>query len=361
MAAMWEEHGEKLMQLFALGSMASVCVWVGSKRAARDDEDPQVDQERLGKKDALMFPVLASVTLVTMYVCFKYLPAEYVNYVMTGYFAVVGLVSVQTCYSPLIARVLKPLWKAVDNKISVHVSDVPLGDEDKATEAAPLDGATGSPPLVTLNRADIVGLVLGVATIGLYVWSGHWILTNIVGTSLAITAITVMKIDSFKVACILLGGLFFYDVFWVFGTDVMITIAKRVDGPIKILFPKDFLSNGIYSEDMGLLGLGDIVLPGTVISLLLRFDRSRAPDGNKDAAPTPYFHGAFIAYMAGLVTTFVCMVVFRAAQPALLYLVPLGLGTPLAMAVVRGELGALLAFGDDSDADAAKASDKKTD
>ena len=24
----------------------------------------------------------------------------------------------------------------------------------------------------------------------------------------------------------LLGGLFFYDVFWVFGTDVMVTVAK---------------------------------------------------------------------------------------------------------------------------------------
>lgn len=28
--------------------------------------------------------------------------------------------------------------------------------------------------------------------------------------------------ESLQVGCILLGGLFFYDIFWVFGTDVMV-------------------------------------------------------------------------------------------------------------------------------------------
>ena len=28
-------------------------------------------------------------------------------------------------------------------------------------------------------------------------------------------------------------GLFFYDVFWVFGTDVMVTVAKNFNAPIK--------------------------------------------------------------------------------------------------------------------------------
>jgi minor histocompatibility antigen H13 len=29
--------------------------------------------------------------------------------------------------------------------------------------------------------------------------------------------------------------LFFYDIFWVFGTEVMVTVAKNLDGPIKLL------------------------------------------------------------------------------------------------------------------------------
>lgn len=50
------------------------------------------------------------------------------------------------------------------------------------------------------------------------------------------------------------GGLFFYDIFWVFGTDVMETVAKSFDAPIKVIWPK--------GKGFSLLGLGDIVIPG---------------------------------------------------------------------------------------------------
>ena len=35
-----------------------------------------------------------------------------------------------------------------------------------------------------------------------------------------------LSLPSYKTGAMLLGGLFFYDVFWVFGTDVMVTVAK---------------------------------------------------------------------------------------------------------------------------------------
>lgn len=37
---------------------------------------------------------------------------------------------------------------------------------------------------------------------------------------------------------LLLSGLFFYDIFWVFGTPVMVTVAKSLDAPIKLVFPR---------------------------------------------------------------------------------------------------------------------------
>ena len=46
----------------------------------------------------------------------------------------------------------------------------------------------------------------------------------------------------------------------------MVTVAKKFDGPIKLLFPK------IASERPSLLGLGDIVLPGFLVSQMARFD-----------------------------------------------------------------------------------------
>jgi len=33
-------------------------------------------------------------------------------------------------------------------------------------------------------------------------------------------------------------GLFVYDVFWVFGTDVMVSVATKFDAPIKLIFPR---------------------------------------------------------------------------------------------------------------------------
>lgn len=57
--------------------------------------------------------------------------------------------------------------------------------------------------------------------------------------------------------------------------------------------------------------------------------------------PKPYFFATFIAYIAGLVLTMAVMHVFKAAQPALLYLSPSCAAAALITALVRGELPAL--------------------
>jgi minor histocompatibility antigen H13 len=70
----------------------------------------------------------------------------------------------------------------------------------------------------------------------------------------------------------MLWGLFFYDIFWVYGTDVMVTVAKSLDAPIKLMFPYN------WSEEpplFSMLGLGDIVIPGVFVSLCLKFDLDR--------------------------------------------------------------------------------------
>jgi minor histocompatibility antigen H13 len=186
----------------------------------------------------------------------------------------------------------------------------------------------------------------------------------------------------------LLIGLFFYDIFWVFGTDVMVTVAKNLDGPIKILLPRSMETDpesGRF-KDLSLLGLGDIVIPGFFLALLLRFDAHRhaasqtkateastAADtaksvvvmGVHDSFPKPYFHVALIAYIVGLGFTIFIMVKFNAAQPALLYLVPACLGSSFLTALLRGEVSALLDYSEEveeeateDDKDATKAEDE---
>jgi hypothetical protein len=48
-----------------------------------------------------------------------------------------------------------------------------------------------------------------------------------------VSSVAMLSLGSFKIGCTLLWGLFLYDIFWVFGTDVMVTVAKSFDAPIK--------------------------------------------------------------------------------------------------------------------------------
>ncbi|CAG2114993.1 unnamed protein product [Medioppia subpectinata] len=142
-----------------------------------------------------------------------------------------------------------------------------------------------------------------------------------------------------------MGGLFVYDVFWVFGTDVMVTVAKSFEAPIKLVFPQDFLESGVNGTHFAMLGLGDIVIPGIFIALLLRFDVSLKRKGNV------YFYTSFVAYILGLVLTIVVMAYFKHAQPALLYLVPFCISFPVSVALIRGDIKALFRYEDHPSAD----------
>jgi minor histocompatibility antigen H13 len=78
-----------------------------------------------------------------------------------------------------------------------------------------------------------------------------------------------MNLGSFQVGFMLLWLLFFYDIFWVYGTDVMVTVAKNLDIPIKLVFP---YVNAAGESKFSMLGLGDIVIPGVFVSICLKYD-----------------------------------------------------------------------------------------
>lgn len=104
-----------------------------------------------------------------------------------------------------------------------------------------------------------------------------------------------------------------------------------------------------------MLGLGDIVIPGIFIALLLRFDKSL------NRGSHTYFNASFLAYIIGLVTTFVIMIVFKHAQPALLYLVPACISFPVGLAAIKGDIPAMFAYQDHPDpaADESVTDDKR--
>ena len=121
-------------------------------------------------------------------------------------------------------------------------------------------------------------MVVVCGPVGFYFMTKHWALNNIFGVLFSIVALKSLNLSSTKTGLLLLWALFFYDIFWVYGTDVMVTVAKNLDLPIKLVFP--YLSaEGEVAKSM--VGLGDIVLPGLFISFCLKFDIDSAFEKNK--------------------------------------------------------------------------------
>lgn len=163
---------------------------------------------------------------------------------------------------------------------------------------------------------------------------------------------------------------------------------------------------------MSLLGLGDIIVPGLLMGLALRFDLYRHyqkkiklekvhltasessesvsksepdflrvkapyvdPQGqwgsrfwttklgrlspvplarsvvDATAFPKPYFYAAMVGYLLGMLVTLTIMAVFEHGQPALLYLVPGVTGSLWTTAIVRGELKEFWGYTEDGTLD----------
>jgi minor histocompatibility antigen H13 len=174
---------------------------------------------------------------------------------------------------------------------------------------------------------------------------------------------------------------------------MMVTVAKSLDVPIKLMFPRPGPADDpTAAPSHAMLGLGDVVLPGIMIGLALRFDlylfylrrqrcipsttsgeddtvvkakyyslagrwsdlfwthslmgrplwntelsRTRTPEA-PFTFPKTYFKAGLFGYVLGLLATLGVMMVWNHAQPALLYLVPGVLGSVWLTALARGEI-----------------------
>lgn len=90
----------------------------------------------------------------------------------------------------------------------------------------------------------------------------------------------------------------------------MVTVAKSFDIPIKLMFPY-FVDN---ERKFSMLGLGDIVIPGVFIALLLRYDYYRVKNNVNGKVNTTFFNVTLIAYGFGLLVTVLIMYYFKHAQ-----------------------------------------------
>ncbi|XP_057801945.1 signal peptide peptidase 1 [Salvia miltiorrhiza] len=286
---------------------ACLTVYVGCYRSVK----PTPPSETMSNEHAMRFPLVGSAMLLSLFLLFKFLSKDLVNAVLTCYFFVLGIGALAATLLPEIKGFMPRPWN--DNVITWHFPYF------RSLE-------------VEFTKSQLIAAIPGAFFCVWYAKQKHWLANNILGLAFSIQGIEMLSLGSFKTGAILLAGLFVYDIFWVFFTPVMVSVAKSFDAPIKLLFP-----TSDSAHPFSMLGLGDIVIPGIFVALALRFDVSRGKDRQ-------YFKSAFLGYTAGLVVTIIVMNWFQAAQPALLYIVPGVIGFLAAHCIWNGEVKPLLAF-----------------
>jgi minor histocompatibility antigen H13 len=384
-----------------------------------------------------MFPVLAGGTLASLYFILKWLqdPA-WLNWALGLYFSQIGLFFAAKFLKDaftLLRSFLLPnqfsrsgeLWK-VDQQAKCFKTD--SGKSTSSPFAGPL-GRIPLPSAVSLRIWDIRGLLYAKAQFELHVHrlitlkapveildvlsltlscsivyyhtfiGKPWFLTNFLGFSFCYGSLQYVTPTTAWTGTLILGALFFYDIYFVFFTPMMVTVATKLDVPIKLLFPRpdgcvmpvgapegspameEYLKCLAKKRTMAMLGLGDIVVPGMVLAFALRFDlylhyrrQGHASKQGKETEttrptytsakgswgerfwtssklwpeeirakqfPKPYLYATIVGYLFGMVVTVVVMQVAQHAQPALLYLVPGVLGSLWGTALVKGDLKTL--------------------
>ncbi|QLQ78160.1 hypothetical protein HG537_0A04070 [Torulaspora globosa] len=203
-----------------------------------------------------------------------------------------------------------------------------------------------------LNGNMLFSCILSAATTALYVcFPGDWLIRNIISMNLAVWAISQMALKNLKSGVLVLTALFFYDIYFVFGTRVMVTVATSIDLPLKLSLPSRF-NTVLNNFEFSILGLGDIILPGIFIALCYKYDIWRWHYMNTDTEfhllnwhyIGKYFTTALLSYILALATCMSALTIFETAQPALLYIVPFLLVSTLTTAWVSGDLGQFWSF-----------------
>ena len=431
------------------------------RKKSEDDDEPEEYEQKLegmSPSDAILLPLLAGATLAGLYFSIKWLEDPAIlNTILNWYFSVFGVLALARfltdCMGTITSFMLPSMYTSenqtwqIDRKKKKAVSD----SSHPRERGSPLPGRLALLPLpqaftvlvwkirdlpyqklqirifirniayanVKIGPQSVTCFLIAYAAQIYYnVVDKPWWLTNALGFSMAYNALQMISPTDSWTGTLILCALFVYDIYFVFFTPLMVTVATKLDIPAKLLFPRPSgPSDDPAKQAMSMLGLGDIILPGMMIGFALRFDlylfylrkqtRKEAKDpstsdssanakssNGEDANyvmekdkwypatggwgekfwtsrqaivtserfhgtifPKTYFHASIIGYVVGMLATLCVMQIFGHAQPALLYLVPGVLGALWGTALAKGDVKTLWAFSE-ADEDEKKETEK---
>lgn len=307
-----EKSGERYSELYPKESQ--------NVAAARGGSDKQV--LNINSKAAVVFVISASTFLVLLF----FFMSSWFMWLLIVLFCIAGIEGMHNCITSLTLR----KWHNIGQK----TVNVPLFGEISIFSLAVFLFCVAFAVFWAATRHE----------------SYSWIGQDTLGICLMITVLQLAQLPNIKVATVLLSCAFVYDIFWVFISplifheSVMIAVARgdKAGGeaiPMLLRFPRLFDTWGGYD----MIGFGDIIFPGLLVSFAHRFDKD-----NKKGVLNGYFLWLVIGYGIGLVFTYLGLYLMDGnGQPALLYLVPCTLGVFIILGCVRGELKSLWNYGTD--------------
>ena len=427
-----------------------------------EDVPVEIDQrmERLSPIDAVLYPLLAGCMLGGLYFLLKWLnnPAM-LNKVLNWYLSLFGVLSISKLLTDsmnILVSFIFPagyscngtIWDIKQQRRETLSRKSEVGSQ--LHKSSPLPGLLSQLPLpmfaenilwacrgillqplckiefylinileamVHVGLQDILGIFTAFAAVLYFnLVDKPWWLTNILGFGFSYSALQLMSPTTCWTGTLVLTSLFFYDIYFVFFTPIMVTVATGLDIPVKLLFPRPATAEEDHTKvALSMLGLGDIVIPGMMIGFALRFDlyllylkkqtqqlaaprvipeKSHKPgcqtysDETKgvivkanyqpasgswgerfwlapqDCAsvagsifPKTYFYASIIGYTAGMLCTLGVMHIYHHGQPALLYLVPCVLGSLWMTAFVKGDIKTLWEYTEADDESESKGKD----
>jgi minor histocompatibility antigen H13 len=226
-----------------------------------EEDEEQHNMEGLSPKDAILMPLFAGTALAGLYFLLKWMkdPAL-LNKILNAYFAIFGVFSVSKLVTDVLDighSIIFPRRHVINGTL-YHVngkeeSAVPVAGnvKDKQALRTPLPGFLASTPLndslrkmvwndrampankwslkLYLHRTlaakfkigahGIVGALVGLSVVAYFNFVDKpWYLTNLLGFGFSYGALQLMSPTTFATGSLILGALFFYDIYFVFYT-----------------------------------------------------------------------------------------------------------------------------------------------
>jgi len=388
------------------GLTAVLTAYLGAER-----QDVGQTQAPVTQKSAIFAPLFAGGILFVLYLVIQYtqLNPGLLYRVFTSFF---GWICLTELLQPIVA--LSPLGVFLAQQMvqSSSSDDTSIEQEDDAATAAsngmyfaPPEGETQS-DILTLRACGLPAAAVSASVVVAY-WLGVTntdgmassvstlrqvaFTNNYIAGSIGLVTLGQIAIESYVAGSALLSGLFLYDALSVFKSDAMVTVATKIEAPVKLLFAGNSVPT-LGKYPFAVLGLGDIVIPGVFLAMLRQFDieqwynnnestttttttagkkkkkankkttNKKKDDDDKESmlltlssprepssdlyssVDTPYFTSGLVFYVVGLGLTFLVLTLTGQGQPALFYIVPSLILGSSGTALVRGEVSELWSY-----------------